>query len=176
MDVPKWRGQIARARFVAKFGERAKELFPAPDTSATIIQLGEMPSVERTQTAGRRATALVQDESTEGSNDWVVAARKSATGKPLFAADPHMPLTAPAVWYEVHLTGGDYNVAGIAMAGTPLILMGNNAHIAFAYTDTTITTSEAVAAGAFTPARSNSKPVPVAFCRVAGTIRPKSGH
>jgi feruloyl esterase len=40
--------------------------------------------------------------------------------------------------------------------------------------DTTISTAESVAAGAFTPPRQNSKPVPVAFCRVAGTIRPTS--
>lgn len=40
--------------------------------------------------------------------------------------------------------------------------------------DTTITTAESVAPGAFTPPRPNSKPVPVAFCRVAGSIKPTS--
>jgi penicillin amidase len=142
LDVSKWRGQIARARFVAKFGERAKELFPAPDTSATIIQPGEMTVTTRAQTAVVRPAGLVQNESTEGSNDWVVSAKKSVTGKPIFAADPHLPLTAPAVWYEVHLTGGDYDVAGIAIAGTPFVLMGNNARIAFAYTYSTINVTD----------------------------------
>jgi feruloyl esterase len=40
--------------------------------------------------------------------------------------------------------------------------------------DTTITTAESVAAGAFTPPRQNARPVPVAFCRVAGSIKPTS--
>ena len=41
--------------------------------------------------------------------------------------------------------------------------------------DTTITTAESVAAGAFTPPRvPNAQPIAVAFCRVAGTIKPSS--
>ena len=42
--------------------------------------------------------------------------------------------------------------------------------------DTTITTAESVAAGAFTPPRSpqGAPPIAVAFCRVAGTIKPTS--
>jgi feruloyl esterase len=41
--------------------------------------------------------------------------------------------------------------------------------------DTTITTAESVAAGAFTPPRpQGAQPVAVAFCRVAGSIKPTS--
>ena len=38
--------------------------------------------------------------------------------------------------------------------------------------DTVITTAQPIAAGEFTPPRNGSKPVPVAFCRVAGKIKP----
>ena len=41
-------------------------------------------------------------------------------------------------------------------------------------TDTTITIAQSVAAGEFTPPRNGSRPVPVAFCRVAGKIKPTS--
>src|SRR2546422_7788979 len=41
--------------------------------------------------------------------------------------------------------------------------------------DTTLTIAESVAAGAFTPPRpQGAQPVPVAFCRVAGSIKPTS--
>src|SRR5205807_4440395 len=41
--------------------------------------------------------------------------------------------------------------------------------------DTTVTMAESVAAGAFTPPRiPNAQPVSVAFCRVAGSIKPTS--
>src|SRR4029078_265677 len=40
--------------------------------------------------------------------------------------------------------------------------------------DTVITIAHTIAAGEFTPARNGSKPVPVAFCRVAGKIKPTS--
>jgi feruloyl esterase len=41
-------------------------------------------------------------------------------------------------------------------------------------TDTTITLAQSMGAGAFTPPRNGGKSVPVAFCRVTGTIRPTS--
>src|SRR6266853_1711671 len=41
--------------------------------------------------------------------------------------------------------------------------------------DTTMTMAQSVAAGAFTPPRpQGAPPVPVAFCRVAGSIKPTS--
>lgn len=36
----------------------------------------------------------------EGSNAWVVAGSRTASGKPLLAGDPHIRFAAPAVWYR----------------------------------------------------------------------------
>jgi penicillin amidase len=33
-----------------------------------------------------------------GSNNWVVDGSRSATGKPLLANDPHLPLQMPSIW------------------------------------------------------------------------------
>lgn len=38
------------------------------------------------------------------SNNWVVSGKRSVTGKPLLANDPHLGLSAPAIWYLAHLT------------------------------------------------------------------------
>jgi penicillin amidase len=48
------------------------------------------------------AAALGQVDG-KGSNNWVVAGAHSASGKPLLANDPHLGLSAPAIWYFARL-------------------------------------------------------------------------
>jgi penicillin amidase len=68
------------------------------------------------------------------SNAWVVSSEKSATGRPLLASDPHLALTMPSTWYEIHLSGGGYDVAGASLPGVPLVLIGQNRRIAWGVT------------------------------------------
>lgn len=35
----------------------------------------------------------------KGSNNWVLAGTRTVSGKPLLANDPHLGLSAPAIWY-----------------------------------------------------------------------------
>ena len=75
------------------------------------------------------------------SNNWVVSGARSVTGKPLLANDPHLGLTAPALWYLAHLTfpGGEDGPAGEAigasLAGTPLIVLGRTDRVAWGFTN-----------------------------------------
>jgi len=39
----------------------------------------------------------------QGSNSFVISGERSATGKPLLASDPHLPLAIPSFWYQVCL-------------------------------------------------------------------------
>ncbi len=71
-----------------------------------------------------------------GSNNWVVAANRSATGRPLLAGDPHLQFQLPAIWYEAQLTGGDYDVYGVTLPGVPAVLIGFNRYIAWSETNT----------------------------------------
>jgi hypothetical protein len=70
-----------------------------------------------------------------GSNNWVVAGNRSSTGKPLVASDPHIAFDAVSCWYEVHLCGGSFNVAGAAYAGMPAVLFGRNERVAWGCTN-----------------------------------------
>jgi len=70
-----------------------------------------------------------------GSNNWVVDGKRSASGSPLLANDMHLELTAPGIWFENHLVGGRFNIAGVVMPGVPLIIAGHNRRVAWAYTD-----------------------------------------
>jgi penicillin amidase len=71
----------------------------------------------------------------QGSNNWVVAGSHSATGRPLVASDPHVPFDAVSWWYEVHLCGGSFHVAGMAYAGVPGVMFGRTPRIAWGCTN-----------------------------------------
>ncbi len=82
---------------------------------------------------------------TRGSNDWIVNADKTASGKSLLANDPHLSLSSPPVFWTVQLDvhappGGDsskdMDIAGIAFPGIPGIILGMNEHVAWGATTT----------------------------------------
>jgi penicillin amidase len=74
----------------------------------------------------------------QGSNNWAVSAKKSATGAPLLSNDPHLTLRNPSPWYQVHLatTDGKYDVTGFGFAGAPGVVTGHNKNIAWGVTNT----------------------------------------
>lgn len=71
-----------------------------------------------------------------GSNNWVVAGSRTTTGKPLLANDPHLKLSAPALWYFARLKAPGLDVAGATMPGLPLVVLGQNADLAWGFTNT----------------------------------------
>jgi len=71
-----------------------------------------------------------------GSNNWVVDGSRSVSGKPLLANDPHLPLTAPSIWYYAHLHVPGMDVIGASLPGVPGILLGRNDKVAWAFTNT----------------------------------------
>ncbi len=87
-----------------------------------------------------RATGLVGSHGI-GSNDWVVAPSKSATGRALLANDPHLGISMPSVWYMNGLHCRDvspacpYDVSGVSFPGSPLVILGHNARIAWGATN-----------------------------------------
>ena len=48
-----------------------------------------------------------------------MSGERSASGKPLLANDPHLGLSAPALWYFAHLSAPGLNVIGATLPGIP---------------------------------------------------------
>ncbi|RME25208.1 MAG: penicillin acylase family protein, partial [Deltaproteobacteria bacterium] len=75
-----------------------------------------------------------------GSNNWAVDGQHAENGFPLLASDPHLSLLSPNFFWQVHLNttraGGDLDVMGLALFGTPGVLLGYNRHIAWGLTVT----------------------------------------
>ena len=69
--------------------------------------------------------ALLSQEGplTSGSNAWAVGGRRTASGFPLMAGDPHRVLESPGVYQQVRLVSEDpedaFDVVGFAFPGVP---------------------------------------------------------
>ena len=74
-------------------------------------------------------------ETIHASNNWVVSGKRTATGKPLLANDPHIPASAPGVWYQTQLIAPGVHVAGVTFPGLPGIVAGHNERIAWGVTN-----------------------------------------
>jgi len=94
------------------------------DASATGAPSGEL--LARVLTTGGVAW---------GSNSWVVAGTRTATGKPILANDTHLGLQMPSTWYEIGLHGGGLDVVGFSFPGLPLVVIGQNRRIAWGITN-----------------------------------------
>ena len=69
------------------------------------------------------------------SNNWAVAGSRSASGGALMEGDPHLHLTLPAIWFQMTQDSPGYHTAGVAIPGTPGVLIGHNQHISWSLTD-----------------------------------------
>lgn len=78
---------------------------------------------------------IADPDASTGSNNWVVAGQRTTTGAPLLASDPHIAFEAVSCWYEAHLIGGSFNVAGMTYVGMPAIMFGRNQHVAWGITN-----------------------------------------
>ena len=70
----------------------------------------------------------------DGSNNWVISGKRTASGKPLLANDPHRAVTLPSLRYLTHLVGPGWNVIGAGEPALPGVAGGHNERIAFGFT------------------------------------------
>jgi penicillin amidase len=144
--------EVFRARLTAKIGvQRSTQLLP-PEPQVTVSVLpgldlsiisDDLAKRLSTIGAGARFSQVRPPEMTttklaslpqEGSNNWVIAGRKSDTGKPLLANDPHRNLDHPSLRYLVHLKAPGWNVIGAVQPYLPGVSIGHNDSIAWGLT------------------------------------------
>ncbi|MDB5513141.1 MAG: peptidase penicillin amidase [Enterovirga sp.] len=70
----------------------------------------------------------------DGSNNWAVSGSRTATGRPVFASDPHRAYSLPSLRYVVHLTAPGLDLIGAGEPVLPGISFGHNGHSAFSMT------------------------------------------
>ncbi len=112
----------------------------APTASAqTTVQAPTTPSLAAWSHEWVRDIGTLDGK---GSNNWVVPGSRSTSGKPLLANDPHLALSAPAIWYFAHLQAPAQpgqpalDVLGATLPGMPFVVLGRTAGVAWGFTNT----------------------------------------
>jgi penicillin amidase len=124
-----WDAELLRVRLRERFDDSlAEALLPplAPDPSG--LAAGAL--------AGRLLEGLPRSRG-QGSNNWVVAGSRTASGAPLLANDPHLLVGQPASWFEIHMRAPGYEARGVAFPFAPGIVIGTTAHHAWGITNVT---------------------------------------
>ncbi len=150
--------ELARAQLEARVGRDAVDaLFPQdawvqepiqPTTQVAATRGGVRIPPPQPDSAARRLAATaramapqlaalrVEHDGVLGSNNWAVAPSRSATGHALLANDPHLELSLPSIWYEVHLVVPDtLDSYGVTFPGAPGVILGMNRDIAWGATN-----------------------------------------
>lgn len=113
--------------------DKTEDLFPSyPEDAPTILKAYEGIRIPIEKMF---AMAVIPEE-WNGSNNWVVSGKMTKSGKPLLDNDPHLSLSTPSIWYQMHLKSPKVNVSGVVFAGVPGIIVGHNDRIAWGVTNT----------------------------------------
>ena len=134
--------ELLRLQLVQALGpERAAQLLPPyPDDALNILPK------EAFSIAGAGGLDLLRlDRSLQldfgrggreiGSNNWVVAGSRTATGLPMLANDPHLSASIPSIWYLAEIQGDQIHAIGATFPGLPAIVIGHNERVAWGVTN-----------------------------------------
>lgn len=115
----------------------------APDSAAArmVAALGQSAGTplrwSRDDSAEPEARFAALQERAFASNNWAVSPSRSANGLALLAGDPHLELTLPSIWFEVHLVvPGVMDVGGVTIPGLPGVTIGYTRAFAWSFTNT----------------------------------------
>jgi len=133
-----WNQELLRLRMASHLpAERIVEFFPDLGPPIGLDRLAALGrGLDPGMLAGLAAAGWPQPVEGVGSNNWVVAGNRTATGKPLLANDPHLGLTAPSVWYFAHMSWPGHEVIGATFPGLPAVILGRNRRVAWGFTNT----------------------------------------
>lgn len=134
-----WKNEVALAVLADRLNSRQlQELLPGTRATASGYQT---PRVADTAFAAMQKAHMAYQQltgslgSAPGSNAWAVNSTKSATDYPLLAGDPHLGLSMPGKWYEIHMNHNGRNLSGVTIAGIPFVVIGQNDMLAWSLTN-----------------------------------------
>jgi len=135
--------EVFRARLVAAVGARRAAALLGRDGPASVPPGLDPATIPFTLSDSLREigtppffTALARPvtDVSAGSNAWAIAGRRTATGAPMLATDPHRLLANPSLRYLVHLTAPGWNVVGATAPWMPGVALGHNDRVAWGMT------------------------------------------
>lgn len=73
-----------------------------------------------------------------GSNAWAIAPSRSASGKAMLMANPHLLWANEFTFYEAHIVTAGYQAYGATLVGYPVLAIAFNDHLGWTHTVNTI--------------------------------------
>jgi penicillin amidase len=129
--------EILRAQVARLLGaEKATQWLETDPPVQTVVPGGlDLEGIDNKILAlANAASAPLSFGNIEGSNNWVISGKLSATGKPILANDPHRPILTPSLRYIAHLNAPGWNVIGAGEPTLPGIAAGHNERLGFGFT------------------------------------------
>jgi penicillin G amidase len=125
---------IAIAAKLSDHQEMLRSLCPSyPDNGAAITQSAWSSAQSIWQFMNGAFARSHWSTTGHGSNNWVIAPSRSATGRAILCNDPHLRLVVPSIWYLMHLKAetstiqpNGYEVWGASIPGSPCVQLGHN--------------------------------------------------
>jgi penicillin G amidase len=126
--------EILRAQVVKLLGaEKTAELLETDPPIKIVVPEGlDLNGIDAKILSG--TSTSISFDRIEGSNNWVVSGKLSASGKPLLANDPHRPIQLPSLRYISHLVAPGWNVIGAGEPTIPGVAAGHNERVGFGFT------------------------------------------
>ena len=108
-------------------------LFPAPSIQPQYPADADSAYFNNRQST--TVTEIYKPDENNGSNNWVLAGKKTASGFPILCNDPHLELSFPSIWYEMQLSTPNNKTYGVTLPGSPFVIIGFNDSIAWGVTN-----------------------------------------
>ena len=136
------KGEVVRAQVSLAVGpERLRDILPdAPGTGFTALPdfAALFPALKpplQFAAVARHPLDPIKPLGLAGaSNGWAAMGARSASAAPLLANDPHLGLSAPAIWYLARMEFADGGVIGGTIPGIPTVLIGRSDALAWGLT------------------------------------------
>jgi penicillin amidase len=119
--------EVVRSNLIYRVGQ---------DKALQILEEGvEGPSFEAVKAS---LSSLMDQVYPQQTNNWILSGDRTVSGKPLLANDPHLEISLPPVWYEMHLFCPALNVIGVTIPGLPWVIIGHNETIAWGLSNSAV--------------------------------------
>ncbi len=117
---------------VPKWAQKLEPHFPVMLSRFIIWGWPEGQAQDDLERAGVKASP----QEYRGSNEWVIAADRSANGKVIALIDPHLSWYGPFRFYEqrMYASGEDFALSGAAILGLPMPGLGHTQYASIAMT------------------------------------------
>lgn len=140
--------EVLRARLSTLVGEERTQDLMHGDSSGGLAALPDFASLFPTLTdsqiamapsvpgqgAGEALSPFRSMAMAGASNAWAAGGLRAANGGTLLANDPHLPFSAPSIWYLARLELSTGAVTGGTIPGIPAILAGRSERLGWALT------------------------------------------